>query len=241
MRSPIRIYMAVGLIFTLWSTACNQSSHQEPSEVATETGSNETLTDAASFNLNDFQQLVDTYEDPARSEWQNPGLIMEMLGDLDDRTIADIGAGTGYFTFRLAAEGAKVIAIDIDERFLEYIEQRKAELHQANKEDVIVTRLSLDDDPLLEDEEIDHALLVNTYYFLKNPVSYLRKVHKGLKSTGRLIIVDYHTGNIPVGPATEFRVDPNRVKKELEQAGFGEITIDENALKYQYLITANKL
>ena len=241
MRTGKSIWLWAGLAWSLGVViSCNQSSPQEPVEAISSTDTVEDPVAEPAFDLDNFQRLVDTYEDPSRQEWQNPGLIMERLGDLDKKIVADIGSGTGYFTFRLAAQGAKVIAIDIDERFLEYIEQRKAELYQQGSGENIFTRLSLADDPLLEAAEIDHALLVNTYYFLQSPVDYLEKVLNALKKDGSLIIVDYNTGSIPVGPAEEFKVDPERVRAELAEAGFAGITVDTTSLKYQYLITAKK-
>ncbi len=73
----------------------------------------------------DFQQLVAHFEDPARAQWQKPDEVIASLGSLEGKTVADIGAGSGYFTFPLAKKAAKVIAIDIDQRFLDYIEQKK--------------------------------------------------------------------------------------------------------------------
>lgn len=240
MRGTINSSLWPCLVLVLVGLSCNQPSPQGPVEVISSTDTAEEPVSESTFDLDNFQRLVDTYEDPSRQEWQNPGLIMDRLGDLDQKTIADIGAGTGYFTFRLAAQGATVIAIDIDERFLEYIEQRRAELYRQDTGENIFTRLSLADDPLLDTSEIDHALLVNTYYFLVSPVEYLTKVYDALKEEGSLIIVDYNTENIPVGPAEEFKVDPGKIKAELEQAGFTSITLDTSSLKYQYLITAKK-
>ncbi|MTI22163.1 class I SAM-dependent methyltransferase, partial [Fulvivirga sp. RKSG066] len=114
---------------------------------------------AEAFNLDSFQKLVEQYEAPDRAKWQNPELVIDKLGIVEGKVIADIGAGSGYFTFRLAQKGASVVAIDIDDRFLEHIENRKAELNNINPE-LVTTRLSTEEDPLLESEELDVALLV---------------------------------------------------------------------------------
>lgn len=192
------------------------------------------------FDIGNFQSLVDTYEDPDRSEWQNPELVVDKLGNLKGKVIADIGAGTGYFTFRLAEQGAQVIAIDIEERFLTYIEDRKPELQHIIPDQRIETRLSLADDPLLSKEEVDAAILVNTYHFLSDRVNYLLKIKEGLKKTGQIIIVDYKEGQMPVGPTEELKVSLKQVISELKKAGFEAITTDKTSLEFQYMVSARK-
>jgi len=88
-------------------------------------------------------------ENKDRDVWQKPNTIIDLLGDLSEKTVADIGAGTGYFTFRLALKAEKVIAIDIEERFLEIINTFKRNL-PAELQDRIETRLATPSDPLLK-------------------------------------------------------------------------------------------
>ena len=127
--------------------------------------SSENTNSSEYFDLGNFQELVEKYEAPERSEWQEPDFIIDKLQPVKNLVVADIGAGTGYFTFRLAEEGAKVIAIDIDDRFLDYIETRKTELLESVNPSQISTRLSSENDPFLRENEVDVALLVNTYHF----------------------------------------------------------------------------
>lgn len=185
----------------------------------------------------DFEELVQRYEDPGRTNWQNPELILDKLGDLEGKTIADIGAGTGYFSFRLARNAQKVIAIDIDERFLEFIEKRKLEYPQGIAENII-TRLTNEHDPSLNPGEADAVIIVNTYPFIEDRIKYFSKVKKGLKNDGVLMIVDYKKGNMPVGPPAEIKLSPDRVFSELRDAGFKNFNIDETSLRYQYIIIA---
>ncbi|UII33469.1 class I SAM-dependent methyltransferase [Fulvivirga ulvae] len=194
----------------------------------------------SSFDISNFQNLVEVYEDPERSEWQNPALIIDKLGDVKGKVIADIGAGTGYFTFRLAEQGARVIAIDIDERFLNYIEDRKPELQHIIPDERVETRLSRENDPLLLKEETHMAILVNTYHFLSDRVDYLKKIKQGLKKNGRIVIVDYKLGQMPVGPQESMKVTSPQVIKELTEAGFSSIETDKNSLEFQYIISAQK-
>jgi len=189
------------------------------------------------FPTGNFEQLVEIYEDPNRRNWQNPDLVLDMLGDLQNKTVADIGSGTGYFAIRVAQFADKVIAIDIDERFIDYIEERKLEIADTISQKII-TRLTSENEPSIKAGEADVVLLVNTYPFIKNRPEYFSKVKQGLKNNGRLAILDYKKGNIPVGPPDEIKISPEQVFAELRQAGFKEFSIDEKSLDYQYVIIA---
>ncbi len=180
--------------------------------------------------------MVGEYEDPERGEWQNPNLVIQKLGDLDGKVVADLGAGTGYFTFRIAEKAKKVIAIDIEQKFLDYIEDRKLEL-PPKYADVIETRLTVPDDPDLKSNEADIVLMVNVYYYLKNRVAYMSKVKKGLKNNGILVLVDFKLGDMPVGPV-ENKVSVQQAAADLKEAGFTVGEIDEKSLQYQYIIKA---
>ena len=184
-----------------------------------------------------FDVLVRKYEDPSRTEWQNPELVLEKLGNLDGKTVADLGAGSGYFTFRMAQTAEKIIAIDIDPRFLSYIEERKKEFPE-NLADKIVSRLTAEDNPSLQKNEVDVVLLVNTFHYIQNRSEYFKKVKNGLKNNGFLVIVDVKNPNAPLGPPEDLIVGLEIAFAELREAGFREFSIDENSLEYQYIMIA---
>ncbi len=189
-----------------------------------------------SHNIN-FDLLVKNYEDPERKNWQNPQLVIEKLGDISEKIIADIGAGTGYFTFRLAPFAQKVIAIDIDSRFLSYIEDKRDESPEEIYEKIEI-RLSKPEDPLLKNSEIDIVLIVNTFHFINNRIDYLKKVKQGIRDGGKLVIVDFKGGNMPVGPSEDTKISPSMVVDEVMKSGFGDVNIDLTSLQYQYIIIA---
>jgi len=237
--------MKYALVLAMWMflAACNsghqkQSPSQQTDTTQLQQDTATTTASAPAFDLNNFQKLVKKYEDPQRADWQNPELIIDKLGDLNGKTVADIGAGTGYFTFRMAEKGAKVIAIDIDNRFLDYIENRKAELSDNILPSLINTRLVKEDNPELKPQEVDYALLVNTYHFLDQRADYLHQIAQGLKPNGRLIIVDYKLGELPVGPGEQYKIGEEQAIKEITKAGFKILEVDSKSLNYQYIITA---
>ncbi|MGE5212824.1 MAG: class I SAM-dependent methyltransferase [Nitrospirota bacterium] len=183
----------------------------------------------------DFDQLVAHFEDPARAHWQKPDLVIANVGPLEGKTVADIGAGSGYFSFPIATKAAKVIAIDIDQRFLDYIEQKKqTQKIGAN----IETRLTSPDSPGLKPGEADVVLIVDTFHHIDNRVEYLNKLRNDLRKGGELLIVDFKKESTPQGPPVELRLAPNEVKSELKAAGFAVISARTDLLPYQYVIKA---
>ena len=191
-----------------------------------------------SIDSSAFDLLVNKIEDPDRKEWQNPDLVLNELGDIHDKTVVDIGAGTGYFTFRLASIAQKVIAVDIDERFLNVIDSRKLDF-DPEYSDRIETRLTKADDPLLRPKEADIVLIVNTYHFLSNRIDYLQKIKKGMKPGGTILIVDFKNSEMEVAPPGGLVVSPSKASEELKGSGFENIVVDQQSLKYQYIIKAN--
>jgi SAM-dependent methyltransferase len=186
-----------------------------------------------------FESLIADYESKERGIWQKPELVISILGDLSDKTVADIGAGTGYFTFRLVPKAKKVIGIDIDLRFIRFLDSVKVRL-PVQYRDRFESRLAKPDDPLLKPGEADAVVVVNTYGYIENRVQYLKTLSKGMAPGARLLIIDFKKNNLPIGPPDEYKVALNQVEKELLTAGFSIETIDKDALDYQYIVLAVK-
>lgn len=184
----------------------------------------------------EFSIELNVESDPERGSWQNPDLVIEKLGNLSGKIVADIGSGTGYFTFPISRGAKKVLAIDIEQRFLDYIEDRKLEL-PIKQADVIETRLTVEDEPNLHTDEVDAILLVNVFNYLDNRSAYMKIVNNALKENGILVLVDFKQGDIPVGSSGE-KVPPGEVIENLKSAGFSDLDLDLESLQYQYIITA---
>lgn len=219
MKSPLSTALAVILTCTLL--------HSEPP--AAGHAANEHMHKA------DFEKLVARFEDPERVHWQKPEKVIELLGPLAGRTLADIGAGTGYFVFPIAKRADKVIAIDIDERFIHYMDRRKqTEKAAAN----IETRLTAPDAPGLKAAEADVVLIVNTYHHIDERTKYLQKLKAGLRKDGMLVIVDFKKEKTPNGPPLELRLTEAQIESELTAAGFSVLSSDRTLLPEQYIIRA---
>ncbi|GAB4497070.1 MAG: class I SAM-dependent methyltransferase [Saprospiraceae bacterium] len=186
-----------------------------------------------------FESLVADYESKERGIWQKPELVISMLGDLSDKTVADIGAGTGYFTFRLVPKAKKVIGIDIDQRFIRFLDSVNVRL-PAQYRERFESRLAKPNDPLLKAGEADAVVMVNTYGYIQNRIQYLKTLSKGMSPGAKLLIIDFKKNNLPIGPPEEFKVALGQVEKELVTAGFAIEKIDKDALDYQYIVLAVK-
>jgi ubiquinone/menaquinone biosynthesis C-methylase UbiE len=131
-----------------------------------------------------------SYEGFSRDEWQQPERVVAALGIRPGDRVADLGAGSGYFTLRLARavgpEG-KVYAVDVDEKMNEYLRERVAQAGLANV-DVILGRF---EDPLLPDGGVDLVLIVDTYHHLENRPAYFRDLRRDLAPGGRVAVIDF--------------------------------------------------
>jgi len=105
------------------------------------------------------EDLIKRFESPERDAYQQPQKVLENLGDLSGKTVMDIGAGSGYFSVKLAENGATVIAADVEDKFQEYLRNRIDKNNLKN----IETRKIPYDAPGLSEEEVDMVLIVNTY------------------------------------------------------------------------------
>lgn len=129
-------------------------------------------------------------EPSQREQWQQPDQVIATLELKKGAVVADFGAGSGYFSFRLAdAVGAtgKVYAVDIQEEMLEYIRQKMSKTGEKN---IILVR-STETDPRLPAASCDQILLVNTYHELSEPVALMKNLRKALKPGGSIAIINW--------------------------------------------------
>jgi len=180
------------------------------------------------------EDLIRRFESPERDAYQQPLKVLEYLGNLKGLTVMDIGAGSGYFSVKLAEEGARVIAADVDDEFQEFLKRRIAENDLSN----IETRKIPYDDPGMAKEEVDMVLMVNSYHHIENRPDYFAKVREGIKPGGELVIIDYFKFEIPVGPPADHKVSMDVVVNELKEAGFTAFDVNVELLEYQFVIRA---
>jgi ubiquinone/menaquinone biosynthesis C-methylase UbiE len=173
-------------------------------------------------------------EGPDRDEWQQPDRIMDALGIADGSRVADLGAGGGWFTLRLARRvgpNGVVYAEDIQREMIEAIDRRVQREGLTNVRTILGTAA----DPRLP-EGLQAVLIVDTYPQLGNPVDVLRRVGRALAANGRIGIVDFRTdGGGGPGPPLVDRLDPDVVIRDASAAGL-TLLRRETFLRYQYLL-----
>jgi predicted methyltransferase len=177
-------------------------------------------------------------EGPDRDAWQRPDQIMDELGIGEGSIVADLGAGGGWFTVRLAhrvGPNGRVYAEDVQPQMIEAINRRVTREQLQTR---VRTILGTASDPLLP-TPVDAVLFVETYGEVENPVVLLRNVVKSLKPSGRIGIVEYKKDGYGPGPAMEERVDPERIIREAEAAGL-RLLSRPGFLRYQYMLVFGK-
>ena len=158
------------------------------------------------------------YSGFGRDGWQQPDQVVDSLGVRAGDRIADLGAGGGYFTFRLAeATGldGKVYAVDVDQEMTEYLEKR-VETEQTRNVEVILAEYH---DPLLPPDGVDLLFTCNTYHHIQNRAEYFANVRKYLSKEGRVAIIDL----VPEGWLQ--RIFPHstsaeEIRSEMSEAGY---------------------
>jgi SAM-dependent methyltransferase len=172
-------------------------------------------------------------EGPDRELWQKPDQIMDALAIADGSVVADLGAGGGWFTVRLARRVGPhgiVFAQDIQEQMLESIERRMQREGLRN----VRTVLGQPDDPRLP-RQVQATLIVDVYHEVENQVELLRNIRESLAPNGRLGIVEFRKDGVGPGPPMDERVDESVVIANAETAGLRLIR-RETFLPYQYLL-----
>ncbi|HSF88985.1 MAG TPA: methyltransferase domain-containing protein [Saprospiraceae bacterium] len=188
---------------------------------------------------NDYENEAEQYESADRVIWQKPDLVIQQLGNVDGKVVADLGAGTGYFSRRIAYKGATVIAIDIDPKAIQWMEEQKARFPLELRNRLIIRQAEAND-PKLNPNEVDIVLLVNTYSYIQDRVAYFSKLKEAIRAGGNVIIIDFKKKETPFGPSIEERIDVSDVEKELKEAGYTLLAIDNESLDYQYIIKAKR-
>jgi SAM-dependent methyltransferase len=169
-----------------------------------------------------------------REREENPELAMRLIRVERGSTVADLGAGSGYFTVRLArAVGAtgKVYAVDIQEGMLDLLRRAVARERLTN----VIPVLSAPDDPRLPDQSLDLVLMVDVYHELAAPQVTLGHLKRALKPGGRLVLLEYRAEdpNVPIRP--EHKMTKAQVKLEVEHEGFRQLRVYDD-LPRQHLI-----
>ena len=182
----------------------------------------------------DPKSYIGALEDPKRDAYQKPREVMTALGLKSGEIIADIGAGSGYFTFRLAqpvGDKGKIYAVDVSPDMILHINRRVRELKATN----VVSILADPDDPLLLDASIDRFFFSDSWHHIEAQTKYLSLVKRMLKPGGEVVMIDFHKKDLPVGPPLQMKIAREDVIRQMETNGF-RLAKEHTFLPYQYFL-----
>jgi ubiquinone/menaquinone biosynthesis C-methylase UbiE len=184
--------------------------------------------------FDDAQRWAKVFDDPGRNTWQKPDEIIGAMKIRPGMMVADLGAGTGYFTAYLSrAVGPQgtVLAIDPEPEMIKFLGQRA---HKDGLHNVLPV-LGMYEDPFLPPGRVDRVLIVDTYHHIDDRLDYFGRMRADMAPGGKVVVVDFHKRPLPVGPPPEHKLERETVVDEMERAGWrldGEI----RSLPYQYVL-----
>jgi ubiquinone/menaquinone biosynthesis C-methylase UbiE len=171
---------------------------------------------------------IEWLDRPEREDQEQPELVINAMGLHGGEVIADLGAGSGYFTFRLAAKvgsTGKVLAVDIQDEMLETLRQRAVANGITNVEEVKASET----DPHLPADGVDLVLMVDVYHELSYPYEVLTRVRDALKPRGRVVFVEYR------------KEDPRVPIKEVHKMSVEQLTKEMKAVRLTRVKTVETL
>ena len=183
------------------------------------------------------QHAIRWLERPDREEEERPSLVMENLELEADDVVADIGAGSGYFTFLMAplVPKGKVLAVDIQPEMLKFIEGKKKLKRQPNVDPILGTI----EDVNLPENSVDLAILVDAYHEFSHPREMGESIVEGLKPGGRLVLLEYRgeDPSVPIKPLHKMTVQ--QVRREMEAIGLEFVEV-RDFLPIQHFLVFRK-
>ena len=183
---------------------------------------------------NNSKAYMNALEDPKRDQYQKPHEVLTALKINPGEVIADIGAGTGYFTFRLAhfvADKGRVYAVDVSPDMIRHINRRIRDTKATN----VVSILAEPDDPLLPERSVNHIFICDVWHHVENQTKYLSLMKKLLKPGGEIVMIDFHKKELPFGPPMQMKIAREDLIKQMEGNGF-RLTQEHKFLPYQYFL-----
>lgn len=181
------------------------------------------------------EMWAEEFDDPRRDKWQKPEEVLDALHLKGTERVADIGAGTGYFSVRIAKRvpDGKVFAADVEPNMVRYVTERAKREHLP-----VIVPVQGNAESANLPEPVDVVLLVDTYHHIDNRVAYFAKLKDSLRPNGRVAIVDFKA-DAPYGPPPKLRVPSEMVVKELADAGYS-LAATHSVLPWQYFLVFQK-
>jgi arsenite methyltransferase len=191
----------------------------------------------SSGQMPNVMEYIDRLDRPERDQDQKPAQVIEALGLKPGKHVADLGAGSGYFTQRFVeavSETGKVYVIDIEPGALKYVEERLVHMHRPFNAEFILAR---PDNPKIPVEAVDLIFICNTYHHLEDRITYFRNIKSSLKPGGRIAIIDFYhderSGDL--GFPKRHLIAREKVVEEMTGAGY-RLAKEHTFLTKQYFL-----
>jgi len=183
--------------------------------------------------LESTEQYVAFLERPDRAAWQKPDDVVRALRLTGDETVADVGASSGYFTFRFAAAlpRGRVVATDIEPEMIRYIRQKAMTQRIPNVEPVLASA----DDPKVPDAA-DIVFLCDILRRVEDRSVWLLRLHEEMKSGARLVLIEFKEGDLPEGPPATLKIPRSDLINLVQTAGFALVAEEPDLLPYQLFL-----
>lgn len=193
--------------------------------------------DSAHRRPSNLKQYLEHLDSPDRDRYQKPEQVLEALALKPGMTVADLGAGSGYFTRRFVkavTENGKVYAVDVEPEMLAYA---KASIERMSVPATVEFILAQPDDPKLPKASVDLIFICNVYHHLESRTAYFSKLKTALKDGGRIAIVDFYHDERSgeVGFPKRHLVARDTVVGELDKAGY-RLVREHDVLPRQYFL-----
>jgi 2-polyprenyl-3-methyl-5-hydroxy-6-metoxy-1,4-benzoquinol methylase len=185
----------------------------------------------------DIQKYVAFLERPDRAAWQRPDDVVRALHLTGTEVIADVGAGSGYFTFRLAAAvpQGRVVATDIEPEMIRHIHHKAMTEGIRNVEPVLAAA----DDPKVP-AEADIVFVCDVLHHVSDRPAWLLRLHDEMKPGARLTLVEFKDGDLPEGPPAALKIPRDEMLRLVRASGFVLIGEEKDLLPYQTFLVFRK-
>jgi ubiquinone/menaquinone biosynthesis C-methylase UbiE len=185
----------------------------------------------------DVQKYIEFLERKDRELWQKPDAVINELSLKGTEKIADVGAGSGYFTFRLSKElpKGKVYAIDIEPEMIRHLHHKVVSNNIQNVEAVFSTP----DNPYIP-EDVDLVFICDVLHHVKNKEDWLEAVFSQMKNDSKLVLIEFKEGKLPEGPPEDMKIPLEKMVSITTNAGFINLKQNEELLPYQYYLEFKK-
>jgi predicted methyltransferase len=167
-------------------------------------------------SFGDAEKWAKVFDDPERDAWQKPHDVIQALALKPEAIVADIGAGTGYFSVRFAhmVPKGRVYGVDTEPGMVKHLADRAKREGLKN----VIAVAGKPGDPRLP-EKADLVILVDVYHHVEDRERYFRQLQNSLKPGGRIAVIDFRMDS-PIGPPQSARIEPDRLKDEMKRAGY---------------------